>query len=112
MDDSVKKHLEDILIAIEEVESFMPSEKRYDDFLLNLQLRRAAERNIVVIGEAMNRFVQCKTGIDVTNSRKIIDTRNRFIHGYDTVSPDMIWSIIVKHLPLLKHEIQELLQMQ
>ncbi|MDR3182230.1 MAG: hypothetical protein LBT89_04785 [Planctomycetaceae bacterium] len=78
MDDSVKKHLEDILIAIEEVESFMPAEKRYDDFLLNLQLRRAVERNIVIIGEAMNRFVQCKTGIDVTNSRKIIDTRSRF----------------------------------
>ncbi|WP_460503547.1 HepT-like ribonuclease domain-containing protein [Hymenobacter agri] len=28
-------------------------------------------------------------------------TRNRIIHGYDTVSDEMVWGIVM-HLPLLK----------
>ena len=47
MDDLTKKHLQDILTAIEEIESFFGSEpKLYDDFYSNLCLRRAVERNI------------------------------------------------------------------
>lgn len=58
MDDLTKKHLQDILTAIEEIESFFGSEpKLYDDFYSNLCLRRAVERNIEIIGEAMNRIL-------------------------------------------------------
>ena len=46
MDDLTKKHLQDILTAIEEVESFFSdTPKVYDDFYSNLCLRRAVERN-------------------------------------------------------------------
>ena len=27
-------------------------------------------------------------------------TRNRIIHGYDTVFDEMVWGIVVRHLPL------------
>jgi len=30
----------------------------------------------------------------ITDSRKIVDTRNRIIHGYDSVSEDVIWLIV------------------
>ena len=40
---------------------------------------------------------------------KIVDTRNRIIHGYDTVSDDMIWSIVIKHFPVLKTEVSKYL---
>lgn len=43
------------------------------------------------------------------NSRKIVDTRNRIIHGYDSVSDDIIWSIVINHLRILKIEIEKLL---
>lgn len=59
MDDSIKKHLQDILTAIEEIESFFGDKpKLYDDFYSNLCLRRAVERNIEIIGEAMNRILR------------------------------------------------------
>ncbi len=45
--------------------------------------------------------------IQLPNSRKIVDTRNRIIHGYDSVSEDIIWSIIIKHLPVLKLEVEK-----
>ena len=57
MDELIKKHLQDILTAIEEVESFFGNApKVYDDFYSNLCLRRAIERNIEIIGEAMNKY--------------------------------------------------------
>ena len=56
MDDLTKKHLQDILTAIEEIESFFGSEpKLYDDFYSNLCLRRAVERNIAFIIKAVGK---------------------------------------------------------
>nr|WP_081624322.1 HepT-like ribonuclease domain-containing protein [Proteiniphilum acetatigenes] len=46
----------------------------------------AVERNIEIIGEAMNRILKEDGSIEITNSRKIVDVRNRIIHGYDSVS--------------------------
>ena len=111
MEDSVKKHLEDILIAIDEIGVFFETlPKKYDEFVGNLLLRRAVERNIEIIGEAMNRVLKEDSTISITNARKIVDTRNYIIHGYDTLAPDILWSIVVNHLPLLKKEVQTLLQ--
>ena len=57
----------------------------------------------------MNRILQTNHTIELSNSRKIVYTRNRIIHGYDTVSDDVIWGIIIKHFPILKIEIDNLL---
>ena len=38
-----------------------------------------------------------------------VDTRNRIIHGYDTVSDEIIWSIVIKYIPQLREEVQILL---
>ena len=55
MDDLTKKHLQDILTAIEEVESFFgDAPKVYDDFYSNLCLRRAIERSNITI-----KFIKC-----------------------------------------------------
>jgi uncharacterized protein with HEPN domain len=57
----------------------------------------------------MNRILKLDSGIIISNSRKIVDVRNRIIHGYDSVSDDVIWGIIIKNLPVLKKEVSELL---
>ncbi|MFO7616959.1 MAG: HepT-like ribonuclease domain-containing protein [Bacteroidales bacterium] len=38
-----------------------------------------------------------------------MDARNKIIHGYDEIQPEQIWSIIINYLPILKAEVQELL---
>jgi uncharacterized protein with HEPN domain len=63
------------------------------------------ERNIEVIGEALSRILTKDPEINISNSRKIVDTRNRIIHGYDSVSDEIIWGIVIKHLPLLQIEV-------
>ena len=106
MDDLRKKHLQDILIAIEEIESFFGDKpKLFEDFYSNLCLRRAIERNIEIIGEAMNRILKTSRNIAITNSRKIVDARNYIIHGYDSLSADILWSMVINHLPKLKNEV-------
>jgi uncharacterized protein with HEPN domain len=71
--------------------------------------KRAVERNIEIIGEAMNRILKEDAEIIISNSRKIVDVRNRIIHGYDSVSDDVIWGIVIKHLPILQKEVEEML---
>ncbi len=110
MDNDVKTWLYDILKAIMEIDSFFSeTEKDFTAYQNDVKTRRAVERNIEIIGEAMNRIVQRDKEIIISHSRKIVDVRNRIIHGYDTVSDDIIWGIVIKYLPTLKTEIELLL---
>ncbi|MFY7812057.1 MAG: HepT-like ribonuclease domain-containing protein [Flavobacterium sp.] len=38
----------------------------------------------------MSRVLKENSEIKISNSRKIVDVRNRIIHGYDSVSDDVI----------------------
>ncbi|MDQ6844054.1 MAG: DUF86 domain-containing protein [Bacteroidota bacterium] len=110
MDIEIKTWLYDILNAIKEIETFLVD--RPKDFIAyqkDLRTKRAIERNVEIIGEAMNRILIKDEAIEFSNARKIVDTRNRIIHGYDTVSDDIIWGIVIKHIPILKNEIQNML---
>ncbi|HEY5591570.1 MAG TPA: HepT-like ribonuclease domain-containing protein, partial [Paludibacter sp.] len=71
---------------------------------------KAVERNIEIIGEAMDWLLKANPEIQITDSRKIVDTRNRIIHGYDSVSEDVIWLIVNRYLPILEVEIKQLLK--
>ena len=99
----------DIKQAITEIHLFLPDKTDFNTFQRDLKTKRAIERNIEIIGEAVNRIVKVEPDFPITNARKIIDTRNRIIHGYDTVSEDIIWAIVIKELDKLEKEVDELL---
>lgn len=100
----------DVLNAIIEIESFFnDTTKEFAKYQNDLRTKRAVERNVEIIGEALNRILKLDETIVISNSRKIVDTRNRIIHGYDTVSDDVIWGIVIRHLPILRTEIQTFL---
>lgn len=110
MDNDIKARLYDILNAVMEIESFFnDSTKEFAKYQNDLRTKRAVERNIEIIGEALSRILKRDETISISNSRKIVDTRNRIIHGYDSVSDDVIWGIVIRHLPVLQKEIQTLL---
>ncbi len=100
-----------MLNAIVEIESFFADRPmQFVNYQADLRTKRAVERNIEIVGEAMNRIIKKDSTIQITNSRKLVDVRNRIIHGYDSVSDEVIWGIVVKHLPVLHQEIQNLLE--
>ncbi len=106
MDKEIKCWLFDILKAIEEIEFFLPQGERVFEMYKNdLKTKRAVERNLEIIGEATARILNREADFTITSSRKIISLRNRIIHGYDIVSDELIWGIIINDLPKLKSEV-------
>ena len=102
--------LEDINIAIIQIYDFLPEDIKYSDFENDIKTQKAIERNIEIIGEALNRIRKVSPDIAISDSRKIVDTRNRIIHGYDSITPDILWLIIKRSLPILRNEVSELLK--
>ncbi len=109
MQPEIKAWLKDIEISIIEIYDFIPEDKTFNSFQNDIKARKAIERNIEIIGEAMNRLLEKEPEILITDSRKIVDTRNRIIHGYDSVSSEVIWLIVNRYLPVLEKEVKKLL---
>ena len=110
MDRKIRKYLADILASIIEIESFMAERpKEYATFCNDTLFRRGVERNMEIMGEAMNNVLKIDPNIAITSSRKIVDTRNFIIHAYDSLKPDILWVIVINHIPLLKREVETLL---
>jgi len=76
----------------------------------NKLIRRAVEREIEIIGEATNRILKIDESVNIEHARKIVDTRNWVIHGYDSVDDMIKWGVINTYLPQLKTEVDNLLK--
>jgi uncharacterized protein with HEPN domain len=111
MDNDIKAWLYDILQSIYEIDSYFENKQRiYEEYVSDIKTKRAIERNLEIIGEAVNRIIKKDRSFKLDNAEKIVGTRNRIIHGYDKISDDLIWSIVINHLPKLKTEVKGLME--
>ena len=110
MDDHLRKWLYDILEAINSIDEYIGKNRIFKDYEENKQLRRSIEREVEIIGEAVNRIKKRNPELEIKNSHQIIATRNWVIHAYDAVNNAIIWGIVINHLPKLKIEIEYLLK--
>ena len=105
--------LEDILAAIDAIEEYltriMGQRRDFNAYMGDRMLRSAVERQLEIIGEATNRILKADPAFSLTHARSIVDLRNRVAHGYDSISQDNIWAIVVRHLPPLRAEVERLL---
>lgn len=72
-------------------------------------LKSAVKWQLSVIGEALNNALKLNDTLAIANSRKIVNMRNKLIHGYGEVEDTVVWNVIVKYLPQLKEEVEILL---
>ncbi len=106
----VNAWLEDILKSIDEIYSFLPEKKDFFEYQRDIKTKKAVEKNIEIIGEAINRISKDKdSNLEIKNTKKIIGTRNRIAHEYDNISDEIIWAIVLKELPKLREEVKSLL---
>ncbi|MEM9672615.1 MAG: DUF86 domain-containing protein [Cyclobacteriaceae bacterium] len=110
--EEAKKYLSDILQAIELIEGFTVGHNSFSDYQQDLKTKSAVERQLGIIGEAVNQYRKIQEQPELTNVRQIIATRNRLIHSYDSIDDTIVWAIIQKHLPVLKSEVLENLKNQ
>lgn len=69
-----------ILGSIDSIDSFLGAQRDFNTYLKDKMLRRAVEREIEIIGEAINRIMNIDSDIEISGSRQIIGMRNRVIH--------------------------------
>lgn len=110
MDLEIKKYLFDIQESIDSIEKYLGDNRDFKVYVADKMLRRAVEREFEIIGEAMSRIEKLDLTMNISSKRQIISMRNRVIHGYDKIDNEIIWGTIVRHLPTLKIEIQDLLK--
>lgn len=83
---------------------------RYDVFEKDLLRISAVERKAEIMGEAINRILKIQKDFPIPNAKAVIDTRNRIIHGYDSVRPEFLWGLVVRHIPELKKDIERIIE--
>ena len=110
VDEYTLKHLQDVLNAITELEGFFSDyPKRFDVFEKDGLRICAVERKTEIMGEAINRIKKRDPSCIIPNAREIINTRNRIIHGYDSVESEFLWGLVIRHIPLLKKDIERIM---
>ena len=74
----------------------------FEGYRKDLLIKRTVERNLEIIGEAMYRIIRLEPDVSIENAHRIVGLRNQIIHGYDSVSDEIIWGILKKHLQELE----------
>ena len=87
------------------------SGKTFSDYKNDPLLRSGVERQLEIIGEALNQAIQHDPEVSrlISNSSRIISFRNKLIHGYATVADEVVWGILETSLPVLNREVKSLL---
>jgi uncharacterized protein with HEPN domain len=103
------KYLEDIKTAILDLEMVLGDDISFEKFSNDFSLKRTAERQFEIMGEALRKLKNIENELNISFSREIIGLRNIIAHSYDAVDYAMLYSIIIRHLPLLKKEVSDLI---
>jgi uncharacterized protein with HEPN domain len=104
------KLLKDIEEAILSIDEHLEGKRSFEEFRVSKTKRRAIERELEIIGEATHNLLKLNPALTISSARKIVDLRNRVIHAYDNVDEIIIWKVITTDIPVLLHEVQQLLQ--
>ena len=104
MTDQEKKYLSDILEAIRKIEFFIQDTPTFELYVQDIKTQSAVERQLSIIGEAVNKFNKLSPDTILENARQIVGFRNRLIHVYDNMDNTIVWAILIRHIPSMKEE--------
>lgn len=104
-----KKLLLDIQQAILSVDEHLEGKRNFSEYKASKTKRRAVERELEIIGEAVNKLLKVNPDVEISFARMIVDLRNKVIHAYDNVNDIVIWNVVVNHIPVLQVEVEQLL---
>ncbi|MDK2988972.1 MAG: hypothetical protein PWR16_501 [Methanoculleus sp.] len=106
-----RKYLYDVAEAADYIAQFTAG-RTYEEYRNNPMLRSAVERQFEIIGEALNQLLRREPDLQerISDASLIIAFRNRLIHGYATVSDEVVWGVVEGYLPVLSGEVRSLLR--
>lgn len=82
------------------------------DYQGNRMLRRAVERELSIVGEAVGQATSHFPDLEssIGPARQIVGFRNRIIHEYAEIDTDIVWAIVQNEVPLLLEKSELLLE--
>ncbi|MEQ9299149.1 MAG: DUF86 domain-containing protein [Cyclobacteriaceae bacterium] len=105
MTDRGKKYLSDIVLAIALIEEFIAAMNTFEKYNSDLKTQSAVERQLSILGEAVNQFLKESPDESLIHAKQIIGFRNRLVHAYDSIDNSIVWVILKKYLNPLKSEV-------
>ncbi|MFN8450873.1 MAG: DUF86 domain-containing protein [Anaerolineae bacterium] len=112
MSKDFRVYLEDILLAVERIESYL-SGIDYDQFAAEQMRIDAVVRNLGIIGEAVRKIPpEIHVKYPRVEWQKINSFRNVIVHEYSRVKLEVVWSVLEEDLPTLKTQIAEILKIE
>lgn len=108
MTEKGRKYLSDILTSIALIETFTTDLTDFNSYQSDLKTQSAVERQLAIIGEALNRLKKIEPNLIIESEKQIIAFRNRLIHAYDSIDNSIVWAILKRHLGKLKKDIVRL----
>ena len=104
------KLLLDIRQALDDIADFTRG-LDLEAYSRDAKCRAAVERKFEVMGEACTRLRDRFPDVfeKVPDARQMISFRNRLIHGYDSVDDAIGWDILMRKLPALGRQVDDLL---
>jgi uncharacterized protein with HEPN domain len=105
-----RTYLFDIELAAALIAEFTAG-RNLDDYLADVMLRSAVERQFEIIGEAMTQLSKLDAAIAgrISEYRRIIAFRNILIHAYGQIDDESVWETVQTGLPILRREVGGLL---
>jgi uncharacterized protein with HEPN domain len=96
-----RAYLWDMLTAAKAVVGFVQG-RTLDDYMADLMLRSAVERQVEIIGEAARRVSnEFQAAHPEISWRPIQAQRHVLAHDYGEIKHDRIWRVAVEHVPAL-----------
>jgi uncharacterized protein with HEPN domain len=105
------KYLYDMQQACRLLASFVAG-KTFEDYVADELLRSGVERQLIIVGEALNRLTKIEPALatSITDARQIVAFRNILVHGYDIVRNDVVWGILETDLAALSRDVDAFLE--
>ncbi|HLA93141.1 MAG TPA: DUF86 domain-containing protein [Actinomycetota bacterium] len=87
------------------------ADRTFEDYAGDDLLRSAVERQFEIIGEALRRALEAEPALTdlIADTGRIVAFRNRLIHGYASVSAEVVWGVLEANVATLHDEVRGLL---
>lgn len=101
--------LEDMVLASQKITAYT-NDQTFESFAGNAMVVDAVVRNFEILGEAASKMPHAFTAVNPQIPwRQIKDYRNRLIHEYFGIDPNLIWTIRSREIPQLTELLKSLI---
>ncbi len=102
--------VEDILDAMDKAEILLDG-VTFEDLVSDFRINFAVFRALEIVGEATKRLpMELRNEYPDVPWKEMAGMRDRIIHGYDVVEHKIVWDTVKKRIPVVKPQIQQILE--